>query len=485
MKTVVDIFIAYSHNDLQHKEELKKFLRPLLNTGRAKVWDDYDIEAGHDWEAEIKKSLYGADIILLLVSPDSLASDYFYGQEVAVSLERHEKGEAVVVPVILRPCAWTMTPLSKIEALPPKGKPVTKWSSQDDAFTEVAHSLGEIAGRILEQQQKLHADEQQRRQFLAVMQAAQQLYAQSRWVEAGKAYTDALLAFRPGYEPSQEDLQSLALECENLAAKEAIEAENSRRKALFEQAYNQAEGLHSSSRWAEAQTAWKEAKRLYEPDFMAGFNELVQMRIADCKSALKLESDYNNHISKAQKYLSAQSWTRAASEATLALKIRPEDETALEIIQQTKTSLANIDDASPSSILLHIRKYWLSVASILLLIIAIAWYWPFIKGEDNTQEELAKIAKAKEESLLLKAQKTNTIPAWQEYIDSFPQGAHLFEANNNLKELNAAFRNNLNDARLFIEDSDYENARAYIQDALVKWPNNGEAIKILETIKEK
>ena len=60
----VDIFIAYSHNDLSHKNELKKFLRPLINTGQARVWDDYEIEGGQDWEAEIKKRLYGADIIL-------------------------------------------------------------------------------------------------------------------------------------------------------------------------------------------------------------------------------------------------------------------------------------------------------------------------------------------------------------------------------------------------------------------------------------
>ena len=144
MKQAPDIFIAYSHNDLRFKDELKKFLRPLLNTKRASLWDDHDIEAGKEWEAEIKKRLYGADIILLLVSPDSLASDYFYGREVTVSLERHEKGEAVVVPVILRPCAWTITPLAKLEALPAKGKPVTQWPSQDEAFTDIAHSIGEI-----------------------------------------------------------------------------------------------------------------------------------------------------------------------------------------------------------------------------------------------------------------------------------------------------------------------------------------------------
>ena len=172
----VDIFIAYSHNDLRHKDELKKFLRPLLNTGQARIWDDYEIEGGQDWEAEIKKRLYGADIILLLVSPDSLASEYFYGQEVKVSLERHDKGEATVVPVILRPCTWTMTPLKRLEALPEKGRPITSWASQDEAYTDVAHNIGSI----VESRQALITaateQEDQRREFAAAAETAEHLF---------------------------------------------------------------------------------------------------------------------------------------------------------------------------------------------------------------------------------------------------------------------------------------------------------------------
>ncbi len=151
LKTSVDIFIAYSHNDLIYKDQLKEIHAPVAQFRQVKVWDDRDIEAGREWEAEIKERLYGADVILLLVSPDSLDSDYFYGKEVEVSLQRHAKGEAVVVPVILRPCLWEDTPISILEALPTKAKPVTQWPSQDEAFTDVAKSLGKITKRLLEQ----------------------------------------------------------------------------------------------------------------------------------------------------------------------------------------------------------------------------------------------------------------------------------------------------------------------------------------------
>lgn len=164
---VVDIFIAYSHRDLSFKNELRKILRPLLHAGKASVWDDYDIEAGKDWEAEIKKRLHSAEIILLLVSPDSLDSDYFYGKEVTISLERHTKGEATVVPIILRHCLWHITPLGSLEALPEKGKAVASWISQDEAMTNVALRLLEIVeAKIVE-----HAEKQQKKNLPKTTQA--------------------------------------------------------------------------------------------------------------------------------------------------------------------------------------------------------------------------------------------------------------------------------------------------------------------------
>lgn len=242
MKTSVDIFIAYSHNDLIYKDQLKKFMRPLLNLGQVRLWDDRDIEAGREWEAEIKERLYGADVILLLVSPDSLDSDYFYGKEVEVSLQRHAKGEAVVVPVILRPCLWEDTPISILEALPTKAKPVTQWPSQDEAFTDVAKSLGKITKRLLEQHRQLKDIEEQRRQYAAAVQAADHLYAQQRWSEAGKAYTDALSMWQSSFEPDSVTLQGRIAECDQALQRESDYARHidNARRHLQRQAWSKA-----------------------------------------------------------------------------------------------------------------------------------------------------------------------------------------------------------------------------------------------------
>lgn len=212
----IEIFIAYSHQDLKYKNELKKFLRPLLNTGQAVLWDDHDIEAGQDWEAEIKKRLYGAEILLLLVSPDSLASEYFYGREVAISLERHERGEAVVVPIILRPCPWIITPLKKIEALPDKAKPVTTWASQDEAFTDIAHSIGAMVERRQELRRRQSEFEDARRRYVAAVEAANQLFDQQRYLPAREAYASALALFRSGFLPVAADLETRMADCKRL-----------------------------------------------------------------------------------------------------------------------------------------------------------------------------------------------------------------------------------------------------------------------------
>ena len=61
---------------------------------------------GEEWAGEIDHNLEKADVILLLVSADFLNSDYCYDIELRRAMERHEAGDAVVVPIILRECDW-------------------------------------------------------------------------------------------------------------------------------------------------------------------------------------------------------------------------------------------------------------------------------------------------------------------------------------------------------------------------------------------
>lgn len=237
---MTDIFIAYSHEDIQFKNVLKKFLQPLLREGRVSVWDDYDIEAGKDWDAAIKERLYGAGIVLLLVSADSLASEYFYGREVQVSLERHERGEAIVVPVVLRHCDWKNTPLKNLEALPDKGRPVVEWPSADQAWQNVVDRLREVVAGIEARRARESATAEQYRRFTAAVTAAENLTQNKNWQEARAAWHNALALHQPGYVPDRSDLERRRAECDRSLHAEAehkaeqaraAEAERKRREA--------------------------------------------------------------------------------------------------------------------------------------------------------------------------------------------------------------------------------------------------------------
>jgi hypothetical protein len=139
----IKIFFCYAHEDEDLLRKLKTHLSPLKRAGLIDIWHDRDISAGTEWEEEIGKQLENAQIILLLVSPDFVASDYCYSKEMQRALERHERGDARVIPIILRPVYWEVTPLNKLQALPTNAKPVmsSSWKSLDEAFFDVINGI--------------------------------------------------------------------------------------------------------------------------------------------------------------------------------------------------------------------------------------------------------------------------------------------------------------------------------------------------------
>ncbi len=90
---------------------------------------------------KIKEELESAQIILLLVSVDFLSSNYCYDIEIKRAVERHEKGEAVLIPIMLRKCDWNETSFSKIQALPKNAKPVKNFDDEDEAFYSIVEGV--------------------------------------------------------------------------------------------------------------------------------------------------------------------------------------------------------------------------------------------------------------------------------------------------------------------------------------------------------
>jgi len=112
------LFYSYAHKDERWRKRIETHLSMLQRQGYIASWHDRNITAGATWASEIDTHLTTSDIILLLISPDFIASEYCYSVEMMRAMERHRAGEAHVIPIILRPTDWKGTPFEQLQVLP-------------------------------------------------------------------------------------------------------------------------------------------------------------------------------------------------------------------------------------------------------------------------------------------------------------------------------------------------------------------------------
>ncbi len=146
----VTMFFCYAHEDEPLLNRLKTHLRPLQRQGLIDVWYDREISAGAEWEQDIDKHLNTAQIILLLVSPAFMDSDYCYKKEMGKAIERHKRGEARVIPIILHHVLWEGSPFDKLQVLPTDAKPIisSAWHSSDEAFFNVVKGISKAVKEL-------------------------------------------------------------------------------------------------------------------------------------------------------------------------------------------------------------------------------------------------------------------------------------------------------------------------------------------------
>lgn len=146
----IEVFISYSQKDEGMLQQLSNYLDRLIREKLINPWHGQMITPGAEWDKEIGKHIRKAKLILLLVSPDFIASGYSFWVEARGALERSEAGKAIVIPVILRKTDWKSLEFGKYQALPTNGKPVEDWPNCDEAFLD-------IVGRIREEVKKFRA----------------------------------------------------------------------------------------------------------------------------------------------------------------------------------------------------------------------------------------------------------------------------------------------------------------------------------------
>ncbi|EYF03180.1 ATPase involved in DNA repair [Chondromyces apiculatus DSM 436] len=137
----IEVFFSYAETDRDLRDKIETHLAMLKRKGVIRGWHEGEIGAGEEWDREIREHLESAKMILLLISADFLASDFCYEEQMRRAIQRHERGEARVIPVILDACDWEPAPFGKLRPLPENRKPVTLWPNQSEAFADIAKGI--------------------------------------------------------------------------------------------------------------------------------------------------------------------------------------------------------------------------------------------------------------------------------------------------------------------------------------------------------
>lgn len=137
-------FISYAHEDNRMFRSFQTHVAALkLQFPSVEIWEDSHLRAGMEWEKEILDKIDTTDIFILLVSPEFIASKFIYDKEAPAIRRRHEN-KALVLPVILRPCAFGMLKLPELQAVSTAAgrlKPVSKWGSHSDGFHQAREQI--------------------------------------------------------------------------------------------------------------------------------------------------------------------------------------------------------------------------------------------------------------------------------------------------------------------------------------------------------
>lgn len=134
-------FISYSHRDEVYRQELETHLAPLRRQGLLSSWHDRKMTAGDPLDDTISTYLESANLILMLISADFVASDYCYAREMKRAIERHEAGEARAISIICRPCDFHDLPFARFVLLPTDARAVSSWPDRDAAWVDVVRGI--------------------------------------------------------------------------------------------------------------------------------------------------------------------------------------------------------------------------------------------------------------------------------------------------------------------------------------------------------
>ncbi|HIQ35656.1 MAG TPA: toll/interleukin-1 receptor domain-containing protein [Acinetobacter venetianus] len=139
------IFISYCHEDESYKDELLKYIKPIIdNQSNIELWHDRLMKTGDELKNIINNELEEMSLMICLISADYLGSNFCIQTELKAALEQRKINKNNIFPIILRKCGWKHTVFSDLLCQPLDGKPVKEWGDKDDVYTDIADALADV-----------------------------------------------------------------------------------------------------------------------------------------------------------------------------------------------------------------------------------------------------------------------------------------------------------------------------------------------------
>lgn len=114
----INIFISYAHADEKWLERLKKHLKVLTKySDSIEYWEDTKLRGGDRWREEITKAINKANVAILLVSTNFLASDFIESDELPPILRKAQEDGTRILPLIVAPCSFEFSEISEFQAI--------------------------------------------------------------------------------------------------------------------------------------------------------------------------------------------------------------------------------------------------------------------------------------------------------------------------------------------------------------------------------
>ena len=143
------VFCSYAPRDARFLEELTIHLAALKKSGCIEMWSYRDIEVGKEERQQVSEALEDADVVLMLISADFIASEYCFDVEMARALELEESGGVVVLPILIRECDWESMPFARLYVWPSDTTPIAIMNEheRDREWADLARVLRIMLGR--------------------------------------------------------------------------------------------------------------------------------------------------------------------------------------------------------------------------------------------------------------------------------------------------------------------------------------------------